>query len=175
MLRSTVPCKWRFSFVPFGRLLVSVGEFENDVFSMKWTGNLQANRQTTAREAARDGDGRQSPDIKRPCVAQKLKFALTQKFRILSHFGDGGCDHRRGGSHNKIDIFEYVTNLLANMCQLLAGGGDLVGADVFPGSNSANGFGLVKLGASSYEFSMVGVGLGCVKLPLSGDSEIDFA
>src|SRR5262249_23881472 len=100
MGRSMVPCKWRFSFVPFGRLLVSVGELQNDVFSLKWTGNLQADRQTTAGEATRDGDGWQSPDIKGPCVAQKSKFVLTEKFRILSHFGDGWCDHRRRGSHN---------------------------------------------------------------------------
>ena len=80
--------------MPFGGLLISVGELQDDRFAAGRAADLEADGQTRAREAARDGDGREAIGVERGAIA-KVQPPLNRQ-RIIS----GGLQDRarRDGS-----------------------------------------------------------------------------
>jgi len=72
-----------------------------------WTDDLQANGKALGSEAARNGNRGQTPDIKRPRIAQHEMFAGTEGIGIIFEFGNSGRGNRRGWSDEKVYVFEH--------------------------------------------------------------------
>jgi hypothetical protein len=107
----------RFTFVPLGGLLVSVGEAENRGFTARWTGNLHADREAGARKAARNGDRWQASEVPRSRVMQHGEFLSADGLLIGLQIGNGKGRHARSRSDQEIHAIERVRNGAPNLIE----------------------------------------------------------
>ena len=103
--------------MPLGGLTISVGETENHCFTARWTGNLHADGETSAREADGNGDRWQAGEVPRSRVMQHGEFFSADGVRVGLQIGNGEWRHADGRSNQEIHAIERLRNGAPNLVE----------------------------------------------------------
>src|SRR6185503_6774018 len=105
--------------VPLGRVLEGLRERKHSRFAEVRSADLETDRETTAAEAAWNGNGRQAIDVERLRVAQRRRDAAGRRHRRIVHgFVNGLRQNRRRWRHQQIDGGKHVCHCAPQPIQL---------------------------------------------------------